>query len=160
MLTISTIFRAIMLMNLGIFGVIIKIAFLLIYLLFLLYAFRRYNFQNAPFGEKAEEFKTPFVATAVATGFFAILLNSWKSPIVIVLLIICEIILIIWCIKKVSEYSADISVIGNVVFWLMVSFFAGQAVMIAIYTIFASVVLAIILFLVFVYIIASEIGSF
>lgn len=160
MYTISTLFRAIMLMHLGVLGVILKIAFVIIYLLFLLYAFRRYNFGNAPFGKRAEDFRTPFVATALISAIFAILLDLWKGPLVIILLIICEVIMIIWCVARVSKYSDEVSVIGNVLFWFIVAVCVGQIAMIFAYAIVAAIILAIIIFIVFVYVIAEELGSF
>ena len=160
MFTISTIFRAIMLMKFGVLGIIIKVAFVILYLLFLLYAFRRYNLGTAPFGKRAEDFQTPFVATALVTAIFAILLDLWKSPLVIILMIICEIALIFWCIAIVSKFSSEISIIANVVFWFIVAVCVGQIGMLFGYAIIASVILTALLFFVFVYVIASELGSF
>ena len=160
MYTISSLFRFLMLMHMGTIGIIIKVVFVLLYLLFLLYALRRYNFGNAPFGERAEDFRMPFVATALVSAIFAILLDLWRSPLVIVLLIVCEIALLIWAIATVSKYVGEISVIGNVLFWFIVAVCVGQIGMIFAYAIIASVLVVAILFLVLVYVIANELGSF
>ena len=160
MFSISTLFRTIMLMHIGTLGVILKIVFVILYLLFLLYAFRRYNFGNASFGERAEDFRTPFVATAFVSAVFAILLDLWRGPVVIVLLIISEIALLIWAIIAVSKYVGEISVIGNVIFWFIVAVCVGQIGMIFAYAIIASILVVAILFLVLVYVIANELGSF
>lgn len=157
----SKVFRSILLMNMGIVGILIKVAFIVLYLLFLLYALRRYNFGTAPFGVHAEDFKTPFIVTSIVTAGFAILIDLEKFDFIIfMLLIISEFALFIWCIVAVVKYADEISVIGNVLFWFVVAIFAGQALMLVFYLYLLYRFVAFILIALFVYIFASELGSF
>ena len=157
----SKVFRSILLMNMGVVGILIKVAFIVLYLLFLLYALRRYNFGTAPFGVHAEDFKLPFIVTSMVTAVFAILLDLEKfNFIIFMLLIIIEIALFIWCIVAVVKYADEISVVGNVLFWFIVAIVAGQALMLVFYLYLLYRFVAFILVALFVYIFASELGSF
>ena len=157
----SKIFRIILLMNMGVVGILIKVAFIVLYLLFLLYAFRRYNFGTAPFGVHAEDFKTPFIVTSMVKAGFAILMDLEKfNFIIFILMIISEIALFIWCIMTVVKYADEVSVVGNVIFWFIVAIVAGQALMLVFYIYLLFRLIGILIFALFVYIIAVELGSF
>lgn len=157
----SKIFRIILLMNMGVVGILIKVAFIVLYLLFLLYALRRYNFGTAPFGVHAEDFKLPFVVTSMVTAVFAILIDLEKfNFIIFILMIISEIALFIWCIVAVVKYADEVSVVGNVIFWFIVALAAGQALMIVFYIYLLSRLIAVLLVVLFIYMIAVELGSF
>ena len=157
----SKVFRSILLMNMGVVGILIKVAFIVLYLLFLLYAFRRYNFGTAPFGVHAEDFKTPFIVTSIVTAGFAILIDLEKFDFIIfMLMIFSEAALFIWCFVTVVKYADEISVIGNVLFCFIVAIVAGQALMLVFYLYLLYRFVAFILIALFVYIFASELGSF
>ena len=157
----SKVFRSIILMNMGVVGILIKAAFIVLYLLFLVYALRRYNFGTAPFGVHAEDFKLPFIVTSMVTAVFAILLDLEKfNFIIFMLLIIIEIALFIWCIVAVVKYADEVSVVGNVLFWFVVALAAGQALMIVFYIYLLSRLIAVLLVVLFIYMIAVELGSF
>lgn len=157
----SKVFRSILLMNMGVVGILIKVAFIVLYLLFLVYALRRYNFGTAPFGVHAEDFKLPFVVTSMVTAVFAILIDLEKfNFIIFILMIISEIALFIWCIVAVVKYADEVSLIGNVFFWFVVALAAGQALMIVFYIYLLSRLIAVLLVVLFIYMIAVELGSF
>ena len=161
MYVFSKVFRSILLMNMGVVGILIKVAFIVLYLLFLVYALRRYNFGTAPFGVHAEDFKRPFVVTSMVTAVFAILIDLEKfNFIIFILMIISEIALFIWCIVAVVKYADEVSVVGNVLFWFVVALAAGQALMIVFYIRLLFRFIGVMIFALFVYIIAIELGSF
>ena len=160
MFIIGKIFSLIMGLDNSISGIAIKAIFIICYLLFLLYALRRYNFHTAPFGSMAEDFKKPFVVIAVISAIIAFLINmNWFNPVCFVLMLVTEIGLVIWCFREVSRYSDELSVIGNVCFWFITAVSAGQILMIY-YTIIGIVIfVAVILIMLMVYVIVTEVGS-
>ena len=157
----SKVFRSILLMNMGIVGILIKVAFIVLYLLFLIYALRRYNFGTAPFGLHAEDFKTPFIVTSIVTAGFAILIDLEKFDFIIfMLMIFSEAALFIWCFVTVLKYADEVSVVGNVIFWFIVALAAGQALMLVFYLYLLYRFVTFILITLFIYMMAVELGSF
>ena len=157
----SKLFRIILLMNMGIVGILINVVFIVLYLLFLIYALRRYNFGTAPFGLHAEDFKTPFIVTSIVTAGFAILIDLEKFDFIIfMLMIFSEAALFIWCFVTVLKYADEVSVVGNVIFLFIVALAAGQALILVFYLYLLYRFVAFILIALFVYIFASELGSF
>lgn len=160
MFIIGKIFSLIMGLDNSISGIAIKAIFMICYLLFLLYALRRYNFHTPPFGSRAEDFKKPFVVLAVISAIISFLINmNWFNPLCFILMLVAEIGVVIWCFREVSRYSDELSVIGNVTFWYVVAVSVGQILMIYYTIIGIAIFVAAILLMLIVYIIANELGS-